>query len=47
MQYRKAGGNVELELYEGEAEGFIVRNPGSPAAAQAILKIVEFVRKQS
>ena len=47
MQYRKAGGNVELELYEGEAEGFIVRNPGSPAAAQATLKIVEFVRKQS
>src|SRR5262249_10726187 len=26
--YRKAGGQVELELYEGEAEGFIKRDPG-------------------
>src|SRR4030095_10834 len=44
--YRKAGGQVELELYEGEAEGFINRNPGSPAAAKAVARIVEFVHKQ-
>jgi acetyl esterase/lipase len=46
MQYRKAGGQVELELFEGEAEGFITRNPGSPAAGRAIEKIIEFVHKQ-
>lgn len=45
-QYRKAGGPVDLELFEGEAEGFINRNPGSPAARQAIEKIIEFVHKQ-
>jgi acetyl esterase/lipase len=46
MHYRKAGGQVELELFEGEAEGFINRNPSSPAAVQAIEKIIEFVHKQ-
>jgi len=43
--YRKAGGQVDLELYEGEAEGF-ARNQGSPAARRAIEKIIEFVGKQ-
>ncbi|HEU4342522.1 MAG TPA: alpha/beta hydrolase [Candidatus Binatia bacterium] len=43
--YRKAGGSVELELLEGESEGFITRNPASPAAARAIEKIIEFVHK--
>jgi acetyl esterase/lipase len=46
MQYRKAGGQVDVELFEGEAEGFIARNPGSPAAGRAIEKIIEFVHKQ-
>ena len=46
MQYRTAGGQVELELFEGETEGFITRNAGSPAARQAIEKIIEFVHKQ-
>ncbi len=45
-RYRAAGGAVELELYEGEAEGFVNRNPTSPGARQAIEKIVEFVHKQ-
>jgi len=44
--YRKAGGHVELELFEGEAEGFITRRPSSPAAAQALDKIIEFVHEQ-
>jgi acetyl esterase/lipase len=44
--YRKAGGQVELELFEGEAEGFIIRNQSSPAAVQALEKIIEFVHKQ-
>src|SRR5713101_8529232 len=37
-QYRKAGGQVELELFEGAAEGFIPRNPSSPAAVRALEK---------
>ena len=44
--YRKAGGHVDLELYEGEGQAFITRNPTSPAAAQATDKIIEFVHKQ-
>ena len=44
--YRKAGGHVEVELLEGESEGFMTRNPNSPAARRAIEKIVEFVHKQ-
>lgn len=44
--YRKAGGHVDLELYDGEGQAFITRNPGSPAATQATEKIIEFVHKQ-
>ena len=43
-QYRKAGGRVELELFDGEAEGFINKNPDSPAAKKALDAIVAFVR---
>jgi acetyl esterase len=46
MHYRKAGGQVDLELYEGEAEGFITKNPTGPAARQAIEKVIEFTHKQ-
>lgn len=44
--YRKAGGHLELELFEGEAEGFVGRNASSPNAARAVEKIIEFVHKQ-
>jgi len=44
--YRKAGGHLELELFEGEAEGFIGRNASSPNAARAMEKIIEFVHRQ-
>jgi acetyl esterase/lipase len=44
--YRKAGGSLELELFEGEAEGFIGRNTSSPNAARAIEKIIAFVHRQ-
>lgn len=44
--YRKAGGQVELELYEGEGQAFITRNPTSPNAARATDKIIEFVHKR-
>ncbi|HTO10889.1 MAG TPA: alpha/beta hydrolase [Candidatus Binatia bacterium] len=42
--YRKAGGQVDLELLEGEAEGFINKSP--KAAARTIERILEFVHKQ-
>jgi acetyl esterase/lipase len=45
--YRKAGGKVDLEMFEGEAEGFIVRRPDSPESARAIEKIVGFVHAQN
>jgi acetyl esterase/lipase len=45
-QYRKAGGQVELELYEGEAEGFAIRKPTAPASVQAIEKIIGFVHQK-
>ena len=46
MHYRKAGGQLELELFEGETEGFITRKAGSPASTKAIERIIEFVHKQ-
>jgi acetyl esterase/lipase len=45
-QYRKAGGSVALELYEGEAEGFAIRKPSAPASGQALEKIITFVHQQ-
>jgi len=45
-QYRKIGGQVDLELMEGESEGYINRKPASPAVEQTIARIVEFVHKQ-
>ena len=44
--YRKAGGTVDLALYDGEAEGFIIRKPSSPASAQAMERIIGFVHRQ-
>ena len=45
-QYRKTGGRVELELYEGEGQAFITRNSGSLNASKAIEKIIEFVHRE-
>jgi acetyl esterase/lipase len=45
--YRKAGGHLELQLMEGEAEGFIMRKPASPAASQAMGRIIRFVHEQA
>jgi acetyl esterase len=44
--YRKAGGQLDLELLEGEAEGYINRKPASPAVERTISRIIEFVHKQ-
>ncbi len=44
--YRKAGGRVELHLFEGMGEAFITNNPASPAARSAIDRIIEFVHRE-
>lgn len=44
--YRKAGGRLELHMYEGEGEGFALHNPDSPATADAIDKIVQFLHRE-
>jgi acetyl esterase/lipase len=44
-QYRKAGGNVELELFEGEGQGYIAKTPMTPAGKRTIERIIEFVHK--
>jgi len=45
-QYRKAGGSVELALFEGVAEGFVIRKPSLPVSGQAVEKIITFVHAQ-
>ena len=44
--YRKAGGSVELHLFEGVGEAFITNDPTSAAAIDAIDKIIEFVHRE-
>jgi acetyl esterase len=44
--YRKAGGVIQLELFEGEGQGFIMRKAGSPASDRALEMINEFTLKQ-
>jgi len=44
--YRKAGGVVDLELFDGEGQGFIMRKAGSPASNRALELISEFTLKQ-
>jgi acetyl esterase/lipase len=42
--YRKAGGSVELELYEADGSGF-ARKGDTPTGARAQARIIEFVHK--
>ena len=44
--YRKAGGKVDLHLFEGVGEAFITNDPTSAAAVDAIDKIIEFVHRE-
>ena len=44
--YRKAGGRVQLELFEGVGEAFIKKDPQSPASVSAIEKIIDFVHAE-
>lgn len=44
--YRKAGGRVELQLFEGMGEAFITNDPTSPSALAAIDRIIDFVHRE-
>lgn len=44
--YRKAGGKVDLHLFEGVGEAFITNDPNSPQARDAVEKIIEFVHRE-
>ncbi len=44
--YRKAGGRVELHLFEGMGEAFITNDSNSAAAKSAVAKIIEFVHRE-
>jgi len=44
--YRKAGGRVDLHMFEGVGEGFITDDPDSTASREAIEKIIEFVHRE-
>ena len=46
VNYRKAGGSVELEMPEDAAEGYIVRRPEAAASVRGITKIIDFVHSQ-
>jgi acetyl esterase len=41
--YRRRGGSVELALYDGEVEGFVIRNAASASAKAALDRIIAFV----
>lgn len=45
--YQKAGGEAELQLYEGANHGFMTGNPDAPHAAHAIGRMIGFIRKQT
>lgn len=44
--YRKAGGRVELHLFEGVGEAFITNDPTGSAALAAIDRIIDFVHRE-
>jgi acetyl esterase/lipase len=44
--YRKAGGRVDLHLFEGVGEAFVKKDPKSPAAIACVERIIEFVHRE-
>ena len=44
--YRKAGGRVDLHLFEDVGEAFITNDPTSTQAREALEKIVDFVHRE-
>jgi acetyl esterase len=45
--YKKAGGQAELQLYEGANHGFMTGKPDAPYAAPAIERMKQFIRKHT
>ena len=45
--YRKAGGDAELELYAGANHGFMTGKPAAPYARPAIERMKQFIRKRT
>lgn len=45
--YRKAGGEAELQLYEGANHGFMTGKPEAPYAARALDRMKAFIRKHT
>lgn len=45
--YRKRGGKVQPELFEGAAYDLVRSNPSSPSAKEAIAKIIAFIHGQT
>jgi acetyl esterase/lipase len=43
-QYRKAGGQIDVTIFEGEGEG-LLKNPSLPVAQQALEQITVFIRR--
>lgn len=43
--YRRAGGSVDLELFEGEASGFTNHDPQTPAGERGLELMIAFVHK--
>jgi acetyl esterase/lipase len=45
--WKKAGGEVELELYRGANHGFMTGKPNAPYATPAIERMKSFIRKHT
>ncbi len=45
--YQKAGGEAELQLYEGANHGFMTGKPDAPYAARALDRMRGFIRKRT
>lgn len=45
--WRKAGGEVELQLYPGQNHGFMTGKPNAPYARPAIERMLTFIRAQT
>ena len=42
LQYRKAGGQIDVTIFEGEGEG-LLSNPSSEVAQQALEQMTSFI----
>jgi acetyl esterase/lipase len=43
--YRKAGGQIELQLLEGERHTFVNEHPFSPNSVKAVAMVKAFIKK--